>query len=94
MHTITCHISPSYAWQMFHLPVGGAGDDLNADVVPVSNGRARLSHLVQQKEATHCQSGLVQHRAATCKQQPPSSGPSGTQMIYYCIMKIQTAACG
>lgn len=56
---------------MFHLPVGGAGDDLNADVVPVLNGCACLSHLVQQREAKHCQSGLVQHGPAAWKTTAP-----------------------
>lgn len=83
---------------MFHLPVGGAGDDLNADVVPVLNGRARLSHLVQQREATHCQSRLVQRRAAACKKQLLETYGSSKRPLRHSddcfILMIQTADCG
>lgn len=92
------YISPLYARHKFHLPVGGAGDDLNAEVVPVLNGRARLSHLVQQREATHCQSGLVQHGAAARKQQVLEMYGSFKWPLGHLddcfILMIQTADCG
>lgn len=84
---------------MFHLPVGGAGDDLNAEVVPVLNGRASLSHLVQQREATHCQwDQCSTERLAACKQQLLETYGSFKWPLRHLddcfILMIQTADCG